>query len=102
MECASLRNCSCPPNVPRSKVIEMLDELTDSFVLLAGMQCEYRVKISFDELLGRIYEVEIFYGEDHPFENRKYFHFENTCEMAKVYQCGMLLSRICRIKKFGC
>lgn len=98
--CASCE-CSCPSDLQRQEIVEKIDLLTDSLVLLAGLRAEYRLKSLFTPRLRRKWTIAVYYGEDCAYERRMEMVVHSRCQLEKFYLLGMLLSRKYRAQKFG-
>lgn len=101
MSKCKVNECNCGYNLTRKKILEKLDELTDSLVLLAGLRVSQDIKMRFTERLGRVFRITVFFGEDHPFEESMEVTIHSECDLDKFYTYGMLLSRFYRVQKFG-
>ena len=93
--------CDCNYNLTRPMILEMLDELTDSLVLLAGLRAEYRIKMHFTQRLGKVFRITVFFGEENPMQESMTVTIHRKCDLKRFYEYGMLLSRFYRMDKFG-
>ena len=101
MSMCTLRNCSCPWDLTRSKILEKIYVITDSLVLLAGLRAEYMIEGRFTPLLKRYWKVVVHFGEDWAYERHIKAYIHSMCQLEKFYDYGMLISRKCRVMKFG-
>lgn len=97
----TLRNCSCPFDLNRAKILDKLDLMTDSLALLAGLQVEYRVKSRFTSRLGRYWIVIVYFGEDWAMEENIKGVIHSSCQLEKFFENGMVISMYYRVAKYG-